>query len=110
MSQAGYRRLVPGKGQNLTLLSIELHADTRRGALPLRAHRHVALIVMAQINMRCPSCLTNIPLSGDWKSFNLPFFVTSRMEGVCYLQASVRTDNPIVWLCLCAPRLRPLLG
>lgn len=29
VSQAGFRRLVPGKGQNLTLLSIELHADTR---------------------------------------------------------------------------------
>lgn len=29
VSQSGFRRLVPGKGQNLTLLSIELHADTR---------------------------------------------------------------------------------
>ena len=51
VSQAGYRRLVPGKGQNLTLLSIELHADTRCGALPLRAHRHVALIIV----MSCSS-------------------------------------------------------
>ena len=32
VSQAGFRRLVPGKGQNLTLLSIELHADTRCAA------------------------------------------------------------------------------
>lgn len=29
VSQAGFRRLVPGKGQQLTLLSIEVHADTR---------------------------------------------------------------------------------
>ncbi len=29
LSQAGFRRLVAGKGQNLTLLSIEVHADTR---------------------------------------------------------------------------------
>lgn len=29
VSQAGFRRLVPGKGQQLTLLSIEIHADTR---------------------------------------------------------------------------------
>lgn len=29
VSQAGFRRLIPGKGQNLTLLSIEVHADTR---------------------------------------------------------------------------------
>ena len=99
---------MPGKGQNLTLLSIELHADTRCGALPLRAHRHVALIVMALINQRCPSCLTEFSLSGEWESFNLPIFVTFRMEGMCYLQASVRTDNFHVWLSLCVPRLRPL--
>ena len=29
VSQAGFRRLVPGKGQQLTLLSVEVHADTR---------------------------------------------------------------------------------
>lgn len=29
VSQAGFRKLVPGKGQQLTLLSIEIHADTR---------------------------------------------------------------------------------
>ena len=29
VSQAGFRKLVPGKGQQLTLLSIEVHADTR---------------------------------------------------------------------------------
>ena len=29
VSQAGFRRLVPGKGQGLTLLSVEVHADTR---------------------------------------------------------------------------------
>ena len=32
VSQAGFRRLVPGKGQQLTLLSIEVHADTRYAA------------------------------------------------------------------------------
>ncbi len=35
VSQAGFRRLVPGKGQQLTLLSLEVHADTRyTAALP----------------------------------------------------------------------------
>ena len=33
VSQAGFRRLVPGKGQQLTLLSIEVHADTRYASL-----------------------------------------------------------------------------
>ncbi len=33
VSQAGFRRLVPGKGQQLTLLSIEVHADTRYALL-----------------------------------------------------------------------------
>jgi hypothetical protein len=52
VSQAGYRRLVPGKGQNLTLLSIEVQADTRQAAsglplasqalfLPLTQYPHV---------------------------------------------------------------------
>ncbi len=33
VSQSGFRRLVPGKGQQLTLLSIEVHADTRYALL-----------------------------------------------------------------------------
>lgn len=34
VSQAGFRRLVPGKGQQLTLLSVEVHADTRYFHMP----------------------------------------------------------------------------
>jgi hypothetical protein len=39
LSQAGFkqRRCVAGKGQQLTLLSFELHADSRWAALLLRA-------------------------------------------------------------------------
>ena len=29
LSQAGFKRLVPGKGHQLTLLSLEVHADCR---------------------------------------------------------------------------------
>jgi len=36
-SQSGFRRLVAGKGQNLTLLSVEVHADTRSSHVPLPA-------------------------------------------------------------------------
>ena len=33
LSQAGFKRLVPGKGQQLTLLSVEVQADCRCGRL-----------------------------------------------------------------------------
>ena len=29
LSQAGFKRAVPGKGQQLTLLALEVHADCR---------------------------------------------------------------------------------
>ena len=41
VSQAGFRKLVPGKGQQLTLLSLELHADTRQG--PVSSHLSTAI-------------------------------------------------------------------
>ena len=36
LSQAGYKRLVPGKGHQLTLLSLEVHADCRYVPITLR--------------------------------------------------------------------------
>ena len=33
MSQLGYKRLVPGKGQQLTLLSLEVHAASRQASV-----------------------------------------------------------------------------
>ncbi|DBA81937.1 hypothetical protein WJX77_000726 [Trebouxia sp. C0004] len=47
VSQAGFRRLVPGKGQQLTLLSIEVHADTRGSLLPDPRYDAVRAIVLA---------------------------------------------------------------
>ena len=60
VSQAGFRRLVPGKGQQLTLLSIEVHADTRYALLqsPDLASSSITMIyspVMSGHSSRLPT-------------------------------------------------------
>ncbi len=49
LSQAGFKRVVPGKGQQLTLLSVEVLTDCRcaPGVGAGRYHNHMALLSCA---------------------------------------------------------------
>ncbi|KAK9818869.1 hypothetical protein WJX74_003598 [Apatococcus lobatus] len=47
LSQAGFKRLVPGKGHQLTLLSLEVHADCRGTLLPDPRYDATRCIIMS---------------------------------------------------------------
>ncbi|BDA47990.1 probable DNA polymerase zeta catalytic subunit [Coccomyxa sp. Obi] len=69
VSQSGFRRLVAGKGQNLTLLSIEVHADTRGTLLPDPRYDAIRCVVLAAADdaedMSSNSCAARVMLFDD---------------------------------------------